>query len=93
MYLLIETGDEGIEDLCYLSDSSVVILDKRKEFIAKKISLEAELWKNESPEFREERMPSEERISDYFCVQQWDGEKFNCACSKLGVSPSSQMLR
>ena len=93
LYLLIKTGYEGIEELCYLSDSSSTILEKRKEFITKNLVEEKELWKDECTELREEMVSSEQEVADFFCVQHWDGEKFACVCSKLGVSPSKLMLR
>lgn len=93
MYLLIETGHEGIEALCSLSADKSTILQERKKFIAKKIKSEKELWKNERPALKRKMMPSKRAVADFFCVQHWDGEKFECVCAKLNVKPSRLMLR
>lgn len=95
-FLLIETGYEGIEQLCWLSSDKEEILRKREEFINAKIKQKEEdnkLLKQEMPDF--EPFPVRERqyYADFFCIQKWDGKEFSCDCGELDVKPSKIMLR
>lgn len=95
-FLLIETGYEGIQNLCWLSEDKDEILKKREEFIDKKIEDKKELNKlllEDTPDYPIREPYPRQHYADFFCVQKWDGKKFSCVCNELEVNPSKLMLR
>lgn len=104
IYVIIETGYEGIEALLYATTDKNQITEKvkqlRKKAIQEKIRLRKEMskhWREEGhPELCEpESLTDEEKqnIEDFICVQKWNGKKFDCVCQEFDVSPSKLMLR
>lgn len=97
MYLLVECGFEGIEDLIYLSDNKELILTEHKKAIEKKIKKAEEMieWeKKEFPQFKPWKINKQE-IADRFCVNKWDvtaEEKFECVCKELGIKTKELVL-
>jgi len=96
-YLVIETGYEGIESLCWLTVNKEEAITKREEMIDKKFQERKEMWEewNKDPELKEINHPMKKRedIADFFCIQKWDGEEFDCVCRELGVKVSKPMFR
>lgn len=103
-YLIIETGYEGIQTLCYLTLDKTDAVFKLKEFQDKKVEAERKLQKEMNEHWIKEGRPELvdktrftkrriQHIKDFFCVQKWNGEKFKCVCKELGVAPSKLMLR
>jgi len=88
-YLIIKTGPEGIDALCYLSDNVEDVLKQRKQIIEEAIKER----RRKEREYKLSRKASKQEITNYYCVQKWDGEKFSCCCKELGVAPSQLMLR
>jgi len=94
-YLIIKTGCEGIEELCFLTSLPKEAIEKTMEL--KRTILE----EKEKAKIRDRKDGFSNHESfydfiynpDFYCVQKWDGEKFKCACSELGVKPSKLMLR
>lgn len=104
VYLLIETGYEGIERLCYVTKSPKIAIVQKKKFqeeaIKKKIERNKDAnkyWKKEGKRmFLEPETLTEEQkqsIRNFFCIQKWNGKDFECACKELKVEPSEMMLR
>jgi len=96
IFLLIETGYEGIQQLCWLSEDKEEILKKRDVFINDKIKQKEEdnkILKQEIPDFEPSPVRERQYYADFFCVQKWDGKEFSCACGELKVNPSKLMLR
>ena len=103
VYIIIETGYEGIENLCYLTESPMDVVEQiqriREQAIVDQIEFNKELNKiNAENDFdwkEPERLTKREKqqIRDFYCVQKWDGKEFSCACDELGVNPSKLMLR
>jgi hypothetical protein len=98
IYLIIETGYEGIEALCHLTDDvdeakatkkreEDRVVEERKSFLVhdREIGM--------SKAYIEEQESRLGEARDFICVQKWDGKSFDCACGDLGVSPSKLMLR
>ena len=88
-YLVIETGYEGIEKLCWLTENREYAISKREEFINKKVERDKELWKD----YPEHRLKSRQEIANFFCIQEWTGKEFQCVCKELGVKVTKLMLR
>ena len=89
-YLIIKTGYEGIEELCWLGEDQEQAIAKVKELREKVVTDFKELFKDDPDMLNEERLQNE---ADFICVQEWNGVGFNCVCSRLRVSPSKPMLR
>ena len=93
-YLIIETGFEGIEELCYLTDIPAKAV-KRLRKIHQKIDDESE---RDPESWREQNnfIANLHRIQDkkdFYCIQRWNGQTFECACNELGIETSKLMLR
>lgn len=97
MYLVIKTGYEGIEDLYWLTSDSNEAIRKMKELQIKEVKElidMADVFENEEGATIEEITDEMiQHTKDFICIQKWDGNKFYCACSELGVKPSKMMLR
>ena len=106
VYLIIKTGYEGIEDICYCSHFKFRAKKYLKKAQANEVENEAaqhiELaLDNQFPDNRYAtelnnhilRIRKEQKIRDFFCVQKWSGKAFECVCQELDVSPSKLMLR
>lgn len=103
-YLIIKTGFEGIEKLCYLTknkEEAIRNFKRIKEEEIKEIEKDRkvmnEYWRKEKKleMIKEEKLTQEEiqKIEDFFCIQKWDGKEFSCACEELGVPPSEPKWR
>lgn len=88
-YLLIETGYEGIESLCWLTDDPVEVKEQFTQFSEKKVKYLKDLFKDSDLPIH--RTP--QQIKDFFCVQKWNGKAFKCVCEEIGTKPSKLMLR
>jgi hypothetical protein len=84
MYIVIKTGYEGIEEMCYLSDDKTTIVQKMRDIIE-------DGWMEEERD--DPGWFSKQEYADFYCIQKWDGERFDCACAELGVESSKEMLR
>jgi len=89
IFLVIETGYEGIEQLCWLTDSPKEAIKKLKFFRRKEWKKRKRIYKGR-PKILQ---PKRRYVWDFFCIQKWDGKEFKCVCSELGVSPSEPMFR
>ena len=96
-YLIIETGYEGIESLCWLTESKEEAISKREEFIDKKMEEDREMWEEwqKNPELAEIDRPLKKRedVANFFCIQEWNGKEFECVCRDLGVKITKLMFR
>lgn len=92
-YLLIDVGVEGINKIVAYSYRAKKIIKIRDKAIKKEI---IEYMKREKwicKQFGWDRMgKTVKRISDKFCVQQWNGKKFDCECKKLGIKIEEKIL-
>lgn len=95
-YLVLRVGFEGIDKIIafslrakkarkyfYLGINNAILADRERE---KKINNEfgwAELTK-------EQLGLRDEEITKRFCIQQWNGKKFDCECLKLGVKKKEE---
>jgi len=104
LYLIIETGYEGIESLLYVTKSTKRAKEKllyyKEKAIKDKIAMRKRFnkdWDKEGhPEFKESEELTEEekqKLRDFICVQKWNGKEFDCACSDFDLGPSQLMLR
>ena len=89
MYLIIQTGYEGIEKLCWLTDKKEESLTKREEFIDKEVRHQKDMWQD----FPDYRIKTRQEIADFFCIQQWKNNRFDCVCKEVGVKINKLMLR
>jgi len=102
-FLIVETGFEGINEILYFTEDAVEVVKKIEEYRTKKvedeIKMNKELNKDCEREGSELRWPTElapeqeQSLKDFICVMAWNGKKFKCVCSKLGVKPSQTMWR
>jgi len=96
-YLIIKTGCEGIEKLCYLTEDQKDAVKKTMDF--KRKILEEKEKRKIRDKTEKDRYPMSDGSydflynPDFYCVQKWNGESFECACKELGVPPSKKMLR
>jgi hypothetical protein len=93
-YLIIQTGYEGIESLDFLTTKSALAIQKLGH-IHEKIENDNERdpeWCLDENNFIA-KLHSIQGKKDFYCIQKWNGKKFDCVCSKLGISPSTLMLR
>lgn len=97
-YLVIKCGHEGIEELTFLTDDSdkakQKVLDLRQSIIDAKAERE-KYTEDEWDELHESGkipfdtfMKGEYGNPNQYCAQKWTGEKFECCCKELDVSPS-----
>ena len=99
MYLVINTGYEGIEELYWLTNDSQEAVNKKKELeivsIKNLIDGAYKFEDEETDSFIIEEITDNDiqRVRDLICIQKWTGDKFVCACAELGVEPSQRMLR
>ena len=93
-YLIIQTGYEGIEQLNYLTSLPTLAI-KRLEQIYEEIDNNSERdpdgWREENNFIAKRHQIQKDK--DFYCIQKWNGKKFDCACHLLGVEPSKLMLR
>jgi len=92
-YLIIKTGYEGIEELCYLTADKDEVKQKFEELVLKEVEEYEELKKLAKQEGFTLSSKSEQEIRDFFCVQKWNGREFKCACGDFDLAPSKLMLR
>jgi hypothetical protein len=96
-YLVIRTGHEGIQDLCYLTDDPDEAVRKKASYargeMLRRIRIAKEIAKEHKEFPYEKGRHKYEDYKDMMCIQEWDGKKFECACSKLDDPPSEMMLR
>lgn len=92
VYLIIETGYEGIEQLCYLTDSREEAVAYKAKAIEEKRREQEEIAEMLRKEGLDPHEGSRD-VADFFCIQKWDGKEFSCACGDLGVAPSKPMFR
>jgi hypothetical protein len=95
-YLIIQTGYEGIESLDFLTVKADLAIEKLKQ-IHTQIEVENErgsdthYWSDTNNFIQ--MLHRIQGLKDFYCIQKWDGENFDCVCSKLGQGPSKLMLR
>lgn len=107
IYLVIKTGYEGIEELCFGTLDEQKAVGKIKELknkVQKYIDELEELKKNnpnkncsEINDIMYDKYDDFSTVNkpDFYCIQKFDNDKqeFICVCSLLEVSPSKLMLR
>lgn len=70
IYVIVKTGYEGIDELCFATLNSEAAKQKLLDL----------------------RKGDPEHV-DFYCIQKWDGQKFDCVCREFEVPPSKLMLR
>lgn len=98
IFLVIQQGYEGIQELIYASTNVDSCLTRLK-FIKADISLQKkrllevgkekwqEMFDNEEISFKE-FSAGKWLDSDDYCLQKFDGENFACCCNEFGIGPS-----
>ena len=83
MYLLIEVGYEGIDELIYLTDDPKKILDVRKRAINWKIA--ESNYRARAKRWGMKRWRTDKELSERFCIMRWEGHRFECVCREFGI--------
>lgn len=60
---------------------------KREESIQEAITRLIDINKR----LKMDRLFADKEIADRFCIQEWDGSKFDCECKDLGVKTSEMV--
>ena len=98
IYLVMRQGCEGIETLCWLTDSPREAIKKKHSFargeMVRRIKQDKRLEKELPDIFKgHEKRHQFGYYLDMMCIQKWDGAKFVCVCGELGDPPSRVMFR
>ena len=95
IYVVVKTGCEGIDELCYATTDPKEAVRAIKKLRLQILKEKEKAKKRDAKNGRqlEERLYDFTYDPDFYCVQKWDGKKFNCCCKELGVSPSKSMWR
>jgi len=87
-FLIIKVGFEGIDKLAWLAGNPDEAIKEREKAIKRDIAQANKDCKIT----KTKRVFTDKEISDRYCIQKWNGKKFNCVCKDLGLKIHEEMF-
>lgn len=87
-FLIIKVGFEGIDKLAWLTGNPDDAIKEREKAIKREIAQA----NKDCKKTKVRRIFTDKEISDRFCIQKWNGKKFNCVCKDLGLKVHEEMF-